>query len=65
MRKFKMQISTQTDRENQKNVATNDNCILRKVGLKFQNPSFNPMGNSILEQPKVDHDIRQIWFSTR
>ena len=65
MRKFKMQISTQTDRENQKNVATNDNCILRKVCLKFQNPSFNPMGNSILEQSKVDHDIRQIWFSTR
>ena len=25
----------------EKNVATNENCILRKMGLKFQNPSFN------------------------
>ena len=24
-----------------KNVATNKNCILRKIGLKFQNPSYN------------------------
>ena len=47
-----------------KNVATNEKCILRKMGLKFQNPSFNPMQNSILEQSKVDQ-IRQIWFSTR
>ena len=53
MRKFKMQISTQTDNQKQrKNVATNENCILRKIGLKFQNPSFNPMQNSILEQAK-------------
>ena len=35
------------------------------MGLKFQNPSFNPMQNSILKQAKVDHEIRQIWFSTR
>ena len=25
----------------EKNVATSENCILRKMGLKFQNPSFN------------------------
>ena len=25
----------------EKNVATNKNCILRKMGLKFQSPSFN------------------------
>ena len=42
------------------NVATNKNCILRKMGLKFKNLHFNPMQNSILEQEKVDHDIRQI-----
>ena len=35
------------------------------MGLKFQNLSFNPMQNSILEQEKLDHEIRQIWFSTR
>ena len=33
--------------------------------LRFQNLSFNPMQNSILEQAKLDHEIRQIWFSTR
>ena len=59
MRKLKMKISTQTD-----NVATNENCILRKMGLRFQNLTFNPIQNSILEQTKVDHEIRQIWFST-
>ena len=38
MRKFKMQISTQTDnQEYRKNVATNENCILKKMDLKFQN----------------------------
>ena len=42
MRQFKMQIPTQTDNQNKrKNVATNENCILRKMGLKFQNSSFN------------------------
>ena len=35
------------------------------MGLKFQNLSFNPMQNSILEQARVDHEIRQIWFSTQ
>ena len=25
----------------EKNVATNENCILIKIGLKFQNSSFN------------------------
>ena len=54
-----MKISTQTD-----NVATNENSILRKMGLRFQNLTFNPIQNSILEQTKVDHEIRQIWFST-
>ena len=66
MRKFKMQISTQTDnQEYRKNVATNENCILKKMDLKFQNPAFNHTQNSILEQAKVNHEIRQIWFSTR
>ena len=65
MRKFKKNISTQTDNQKyRKNVATNENCILRKMGLKFQNLNFNPIQNSILEQAKVDHEIRQIWFST-
>ena len=57
MRKFKIQISTETDQQKQRNVATNGNCILRKMGLKFQNPSFNPIQNSIKEKTKVDHDI--------
>ena len=66
MGKFKMKIPTQTDNQKQrKNVATNENCILRKMGLKFQNLNFNPMQNSILEQAKVDHEIREISFSTR
>ena len=25
----------------ERNVATNENCILKKIGLKLQNPSFN------------------------
>ena len=63
MRKFKMQISTQTDNHKyKKNVASNENCILRKMGR--QNPVLNPTRNSILEQAKVNHEIRQIWFST-
>ena len=37
-----MQISSQKNNQNWiKNVATNENCILRKMSLKFQNPSFN------------------------
>ena len=40
----------------------NENCILRKMGLKFQNLNFN---NSILEHENIDHEFRQIWFSTR
>ena len=53
MMKFKMQISTQSDSQKQrKNATTNENCSLRKMGLKFQNLSFNPMQNSILEQAK-------------
>ena len=35
------------------------------MGLKLQNPSVNPMQNSIVEQAKVDQQIKQIWFSTR
>ena len=27
----------------EENVATNENCFLRKMGLKFQNPSFNTL----------------------
>ena len=66
MRKFKIQISTKTDNQKyRKNNASNENCVLRKMGLKCQNPVFNPIQNSILEQAKVDHEIRQIWFSTR
>ena len=35
MRKFKMQISPHKDKQNWgKSVATNENCILRKMGLK-------------------------------
>ena len=65
MRKFKMQFQLkQITKRREKNVASNENCILRKMGLKFKNPSFNPMQNRILEQAKVDHKIRQIWFST-
>ena len=30
------------------------------MGLKFQHSSFKPMQNSILEQEKIDHEIRQI-----
>ena len=33
------------------------------MGLKFQNPSFNPMQNNILEQGEVENEITQIWFS--
>ena len=60
--KFKLKQITKI---REKKVETNENCILRKMGLKFQNPSFNPMQNSILEQAKVGHEIRQIRFSTR
>ena len=36
-----MQISIQTtNKTREKNVATNENCILRKMDLKFQNPSL-------------------------
>ena len=43
MRQFKMQISTLTYNQNheKKNVTTNEHCILRKMDLQFQNPSFN------------------------
>ena len=36
----------------EKNVAINENCILRKMGIKFQNPNFNILCkiDSILEQ---------------
>ena len=38
----------------ERNVATNENCILKKIGLKLQNPSFKHfMQNTILEQAKV------------
>ena len=38
--KYQPQQITKT---REKNVSTNENCILRKMGLKFQNPSFNWM----------------------
>ena len=42
MTQFKVQISSQTDNQNYgKNVATNENCVMRKMGLKFQKASFN------------------------
>ena len=42
MTQFKVQISSQTDNQNyRKNVATNENCVMRKMGLKFQKASFN------------------------
>ena len=43
MRQYKMQISTLTDltKTRQNNVETNENCILRKMGVKFKNSSFN------------------------
>ena len=40
----------------EKNVATNENCILRKMGLKFQNPSFNNLC-------KIALWIKQKWLS--
>ena len=36
--KYQLKQITKT---REKNVATNENCILRKLSLKFQNPSFN------------------------
>ena len=37
-----MQIPTQIDKKTrERNVATNENCILRKMGLKCQNPRLN------------------------
>ena len=56
MRQFKMQISTQTDnnKTREKNVATNENCILRKMSLKFQNLIFKFfLQNSLPEQAEV------------
>ena len=39
---FKTQISTETDSHKlRRNVAINKMYILRKMGLKFQNPIFN------------------------
>ena len=44
MRQFKMQTSAQKiTKTREKNVATNENCMLRKMNLKFQKSS-----NSIL-----------------
>ena len=60
--KYQLKLITKTRK---KNVAVNENYILGKMGLKFQNPSFNPMQNSILKLEKVDQEIRQIWYSTR
>ena len=34
------------------------------MGLKIQNPGFNPIQNSNLEQAEEDHEMKQIWFST-
>ena len=45
---FKLQISTQTEHHKQrKYVATDKNCILWKMDLKFPNPKFNSILNSI------------------
>ena len=44
MRQFKMQISTQTViKTSVKNISFNENCILKKIGLKLQNPTFNSL----------------------
>ena len=49
----KLQLK-QTIKTREKYVATNENCILRKMDLKFQDPSFNILcKNSILEQAKL------------
>ena len=49
--KYKLKQITKT---REKNVETNETCILRKIGSKFQNPSFSIfMQNSILEQANV------------
>ena len=37
----------------EKNVATYENCFLRKMSFKFQNLSFNTVQNSILERNKA------------
>ena len=37
----KYQLKQITKTREKKNVATNENWILRKMGLKFQNPNFN------------------------
>ena len=35
------------------------------MGLKFQNLTFNPMRNSILEQAKVDHDRSNLVLNSK
>ena len=55
MRKFKMQISSQADNQKKrKSTAINENFILKKKELKFQNLILNPIQNSVPEQAKVD-----------
>ena len=51
MKQFKMKISTQTDNNMRKNVATNKSYLLRKIGYNIKTLHF--MQNSILKQPKV------------
>ena len=42
MRQFKIEISAKTEKINyRKNVTTNENCILKKISLKVQNPIFD------------------------
>ena len=49
---FEMKIWTQTN-ITWKKFAINKKYILRIMGLKFQNPKFNILWNSILEQAKM------------
>ena len=50
-----MPISSQTDNQKKrKSTAINENFILKKKELKFQNLILNPIQNSVPEQAKVD-----------
>ena len=59
-----MQISSQTDNQKKrKSTAINENFILKKKELKFQNLILNPIQNSVPEQAKVDRRSEtKSWF---
>ena len=69
----KYQLKQITKKTREKNAATNENCILRQIGLKFQNPSFNIlckgafwnkqnyMSQNYLEQP-VQVKRQSVWW---